>query len=97
MSSSAIAAGLGPSPVRRDDGTYKVRPNDNFWSISEKLYGTGAYFKALAEANRDRSSRDDHLRVGRCFKLRRRKSWRRITLICARKAIIAGRRAGCGP
>jgi nucleoid-associated protein YgaU len=64
MSSSAIAAGPGPSPVRRDDGTYKVRPNDNFWTISEKLYGTGAYFKALAEANRDRSSRDDHLRVG---------------------------------
>jgi nucleoid-associated protein YgaU len=54
----------GPSSGRRDDGTYKVRPNDNFWTISERLYGTGAYFKALAEMNRDRSSRDDHLRVG---------------------------------
>jgi nucleoid-associated protein YgaU len=65
--SGSAPSGLGSSGAsapRRDDGTYKVRPNDNFWTISEKLYGTGAYFKALAEMNRDRSSRDDHLRVG---------------------------------
>jgi nucleoid-associated protein YgaU len=64
MAGSAMAAGPMPSSGRRDDGTYKVRPNDNYWTISEKLYGTGAYFRALAEVNRDRTSRDDHLRVG---------------------------------
>jgi nucleoid-associated protein YgaU len=64
MSGSAMAANPVPSPGRRNDGTYKVRPNDNYWTICENLYGTGAYFKALAEVNRDRTSRDDHLRVG---------------------------------
>lgn len=49
---------------RRDDGTYEVQPNDNYWLISEKLYGTGAYFKALAEHNRRKSARDGQLQVG---------------------------------
>ena len=49
---------------RRDDGTYEVQPNDNYWLISEKLYGTGAYFKALAEHNRRKSARDERLQVG---------------------------------
>ncbi len=49
---------------RREDGTYKVQPNDSYWVISEKLYGTGAYFKALAELNRDRDGREDRLQVG---------------------------------
>ena len=49
---------------RRDDGTYEVQPNENYWVISEKLYGTGAYFKALAEHNRRKSARDERLQVG---------------------------------
>jgi len=49
---------------RQADGTYRVQPNDNFWRISERLYGTGAYFKALAECNRDRIDRPNDLRVG---------------------------------
>jgi nucleoid-associated protein YgaU len=49
---------------RREEGTYKVQPNDNYWSISEKTYGSGAYFKALAEYNRERVARDDRLQVG---------------------------------
>ena len=33
-----------PPPVVRDDGpeTYTVQPNDNYWIISQKVYGTGA-------------------------------------------------------
>jgi len=48
----------------RPDGTYDVQPNDNYWAISEKLYGTGAYFKALAEHNRNRVPSEDKLAVG---------------------------------
>lgn len=49
---------------RREDGTYKVEPNDNFWTISEKLYGSSGYFKALIEANRGKITREDRLQVG---------------------------------
>ncbi len=48
----------------RSESTYSVQPNDNYWLISEKLYGTGAYFKALFEHNRDRFPRANRLRVG---------------------------------
>ncbi|HEX4129149.1 MAG TPA: LysM peptidoglycan-binding domain-containing protein [Pirellulales bacterium] len=44
--------------------TYTIRPNDTFWRISEHAYGTGSYFKALEEHNRERSPYSDRLRVG---------------------------------
>lgn len=49
---------------RREDGTYEVQPNDNYWIISQKLYGTGAYFRALAEHNRSKTVRVDRLQPG---------------------------------
>jgi len=52
------------APARTEDGKYTVQPNDSFWVISKRLYGTGAYFKALAEHNRDRFSVKDQLAVG---------------------------------
>ncbi len=48
----------------RGDGTYEVQPNDSFWKISEKLYGTGAYFQALAEHNREKVDNQNQLQVG---------------------------------
>ncbi len=54
----------GNNTFRSSNGEYEVQPNDSFWVISEKLYGTGAYFKALAEHNRNRVDRDDRLAVG---------------------------------
>jgi nucleoid-associated protein YgaU len=45
-------------------GTYEIQPNDNYWVISEKVYGTGAYFKALAEHNRGKVAQPNKLRVG---------------------------------
>ena len=45
-------------------GTYKIQPNDNYWVISEKIYGSGAYFNALAEVNRSKVAQRDKLRVG---------------------------------
>ena len=44
--------------------SYTVEPNDNYWVISEKVYGTGGYFKALEHHNRQRFPRGDLLRTG---------------------------------
>ncbi len=38
--------------ARSPDGTYEVQPNENFYVIADKLYGTPAYFQALMEHNR---------------------------------------------
>ena len=43
---------------------YVVQPNDNFWTISEKAYGTGGYFKAIYEYNRRQHPRPERLQVG---------------------------------
>jgi nucleoid-associated protein YgaU len=40
-----------PSPRTFVDERYIVQPNDNFWRISSKLYGTARYFKALESYN----------------------------------------------
>ena len=44
--------------------TYIVEPNDHYWSISTKVYGSGAYFKALQEHNRSRLPHGDLLKTG---------------------------------
>jgi len=49
---------------RQGDGTYVVQPNESFWTISERIYGTGAYFRALAEHNRATHADRDRLSVG---------------------------------
>lgn len=56
--------GGGTDNFNRSEATYTVQANDNYWLISEKLYGTGAYFKALFEHNRDRYPRANRLKVG---------------------------------
>lgn len=48
----------------RGDGTAVVRPNDTFWTISERAYGTGSYFKALIRYNSDKHPNPDKLAVG---------------------------------
>ena len=53
---------VGDSLARK--GQYLVQPNDNFWTISEKVYGTGGYFKAIFEYNRSRHPQADRLQVG---------------------------------
>lgn len=60
---SAPAARYNDLP-RRDDGKYEVQPNDSYWTISERLYGTGAYFKALAQQNRGKDANADRLQPG---------------------------------
>lgn len=62
--SSFGVAARGTKDLLTPDGRYEVQPNDNYWVISKRLYGSGAYFKALAEHNRKRVPREDRLDVG---------------------------------
>jgi nucleoid-associated protein YgaU len=50
--------------IQRDGDQYTVQPNDSFWIISEKAYGSGGYFKALFELNRKRTKDLEDLKVG---------------------------------
>jgi nucleoid-associated protein YgaU len=43
---------------------YVVQPQDNFWSISRKKYGTSRYFHALAELNKERIPDAGRMRPG---------------------------------
>ncbi len=54
----------GGDPLPLDDGKYTVQPNDTLSAISEKVYGTPRYFKAIYEHNRGRLPHPDHLTVG---------------------------------
>jgi nucleoid-associated protein YgaU len=54
---------LAENPLR-NDGKYEVQPNDSFWTISQRVYGSGAYFRALAEVNRSKVARPDRLQPG---------------------------------
>jgi nucleoid-associated protein YgaU len=59
-----IQAGQFSTPGLSADGKYVIQPNDNYWSISEKVYGTGAFFQALADHNRDVQPDETRLRLG---------------------------------
>lgn len=58
------AAAADTGRFQHQGDTYTVGPNENFWVISKQLYGTGAYFKALYEHNRQKYPRANQLRAG---------------------------------
>jgi nucleoid-associated protein YgaU len=41
-----------------------VAPDDTFWTISQRVYGSADYYKALYQHNRDRFRRPDRLPIG---------------------------------
>jgi nucleoid-associated protein YgaU len=57
-----LSASTEPAPP--EDGKYIVQPNDTLWAVSEKVYGNGRYFKAIAQHNRSQLPRPDRLTVG---------------------------------
>ena len=61
---SSLEPAYGAQNLRNENGDYKVQPNQSYWVISQRLYGSGAYFKALAEHNRAKVPREDRLAVG---------------------------------
>jgi nucleoid-associated protein YgaU len=67
MASAIQAQPTGTVGLPRNGEEYEVQPNDSFWNISEKAYGTGAYFKALVEYNRKRNKNRDELKVGQAL------------------------------
>jgi nucleoid-associated protein YgaU len=60
----AGAMGQHHGHVTVENGKYTVQPNDNYWIVSQKVYGDGGYFKAIYEHNRLRYPRADKLQVG---------------------------------
>ena len=46
------------------DGKYAARANDNFYTISRKVYGSGAYFEALAKFNAAKYPSANQIRIG---------------------------------
>ena len=45
-------------------GKTSVRPGESMWSISRRVYGSSAFFKALAEHNRQRLPNSHDLEIG---------------------------------
>ncbi len=64
-SGSWPSAGAAPvAEATHKPGPYVVQADDNYWTVSEKVYGTGGYFKAIYEHNRRQHAQSDHLQVG---------------------------------
>jgi nucleoid-associated protein YgaU len=59
---SRVAA--GNQRAANDGQSYTVAANDTYWTIAQKTYGSGAYFKALYEHNRRRLEDADQLTAG---------------------------------
>ncbi|MBS0208475.1 MAG: LysM peptidoglycan-binding domain-containing protein [Planctomycetes bacterium] len=57
-------ADLGHHHGSHSGEAYTVQPNDSYWTIAERVYGSGKYFKALEEHNRERVPNSGKLRVG---------------------------------
>jgi nucleoid-associated protein YgaU len=60
----SLATANSSNDGQRADGKYVVQVNDDFWSISQKLFGTGGYFRALAKHNANKYPREENLRAG---------------------------------
>jgi nucleoid-associated protein YgaU len=67
VSQPPITAVAAQAPIAQgpsEPGQYVVQPNDNFWTISEKVYGVGAFFKALQRFNAAEFPQSRRLQVG---------------------------------
>jgi len=64
-SDSAIGGETGQTPSEQSRAiAYVVRPGDNYWRISKKMYGTGRYFSALERYNKPRIPDSRRMRPG---------------------------------
>jgi nucleoid-associated protein YgaU len=64
LTSTPAAAGIGGQSDGPTSDTYRVAPDDNFWKISRKRYGTARYYQALMRYNQDRVPDPQKLRPG---------------------------------
>mgnify|MGYP006271238491 FL=1 len=63
------SAGAGTDGPAEDRSVYEVRPGDTLSSISRTVYGTGARWEEIFEANRDLLRSPDDLRVGQRLRI----------------------------
>jgi len=68
-----VAGGVQPSALQQDATTVRtavrtdktiVQPGDSLWTIARRVYGSGAFFKALQEHNRYRYPNTHDLKIG---------------------------------
>lgn len=52
------------SSAGSDGRTYTVKSGDTLWAISEEMYGSGAKYKKIFEANTDQLENPDKIRPG---------------------------------
>lgn len=55
---------LTNTALPRKAGVYIIQPNDSYWRISQRVYGTGGYFQALGQYNLNTVPDENRLRVG---------------------------------
>jgi nucleoid-associated protein YgaU len=60
----AGAASATKSPVSTDGRTYTVKSGDTLSTISEEMYGSGAKYRKIFEANTDQLENPDKIRPG---------------------------------
>jgi len=53
-----------PRPAMRNTGKTVVQPGDSMWTVSRRVYGSGAFFKAIQERNRQRFPNAHDLKIG---------------------------------
>jgi nucleoid-associated protein YgaU len=63
----AIPAAAEPPPAAAE--TYTVQSGDSLWKIAQHVYGNGAKYTAIFEANRDLLDNPDKIRPGQVLKL----------------------------
>lgn len=63
LGTGSSSASVAPQAVS-NEGKYRIQPGDNYWAISQQIYGDGAYFRALAEYNRKKFPDADRLSAG---------------------------------
>jgi len=64
QATSAIETPTIPAATRPLPELVLTRPEDSFWSISERVYGSGTYYRALFRHNEANVLRPDQLRAG---------------------------------
>lgn len=61
----APAPEVAPAPqASAEVRTYTVKSGDTLWAISEEMYGSGAKYKKIFEANTDQLENPDKIRPG---------------------------------
>lgn len=65
---AAEETAAAPAPAKPKQGRVVIQPGNNLWHISRVLYGSGAKYTMLYEANKDQIRDPDRIYPGQVFK-----------------------------